>query len=122
MDVYAFGVLLWEILARQIPFYMVDLYDLYDRVRAGDRPRIASAACSRQCSQLITAAWSQRSEDRPTFTEIVDQLLEIYDQTVDSKHTAVSKQPINWLSFRGAMLCVCVQSVGGDALDSIMGK
>jgi serine/threonine protein kinase len=57
VDVYAFGILLWEILARQVPFYMVELYDLYDRVKAGDRPRLSSAACSRQCSNLISDCW-----------------------------------------------------------------
>ena len=57
VDVYAFAILLWEICARQVPFYMVEIFDIYDRVKAGDRPRLSSAACSRKCSQLITRGW-----------------------------------------------------------------
>ncbi len=57
VDVYAFGILLWEILALEIPFYMLDITDIRQRVVAGGRPRIPSYGVSQRSNQLISKCW-----------------------------------------------------------------
>lgn len=57
VDVYAFGVLMWELFTSDIPFYMVDVSDVRRRVVSGDRPKLPSSGLPSSCSRLITQAW-----------------------------------------------------------------
>lgn len=101
VDVYAFAILFWEILSGEVPFYMQEIMDIRQKVMGGSRPRIP-ATISPRCSRLIQRAWEQNGRERPDFTEIVDELLDISDSLPDSKHT---------------------EDVGGvDALDSLLHK
>lgn len=56
VDVYSFGIMFWEMLCEQVPFYMVEIADIRDRVLAGSRPRIPASIPSR-CARLITDCW-----------------------------------------------------------------
>lgn len=103
VDTYAFGVMMWEMFVREIPFYMVSVSDIRERVCDGQRPRIPSYGIPPRCVNLINRCWAQRSEDRPDFTQIVDELLEILDEIPETQHTEVLGE-------------------GGDALDSLLRK
>eukprot|EP01038_Epipyxis_sp_PR26KG_P004553 gene4553-6425_t len=85
VDVYAFGVLLWEILANEVPFYNVSISDIRQRVVSGNRPRLGGLNSS--CSRLISQCWDQSPDNRPSFTEVVDELLRIFDEIPQNKHT-----------------------------------
>lgn len=106
VDVYAFGVLFNEILDEEIPFNGTQIPDIRDRVVRGDRPHSSpSHMPSPQCNDIILRAWSQNPDDRPDFTQVVDGLLDVYDNLPAQRHLD------------------SLQSAGdGDALDSIMGK
>ena len=56
VDVYAFGLLLWEILSKEVPFKMLDATEIRRRVTAGERPRLQSYGSSKITS-LITSSW-----------------------------------------------------------------
>ena len=86
VDTYAFGILMWEIFAREIPHYMVDVVDIRDRIIRGNRPRIPSIGIRPRCSDLINRCWHHQSSERPDFTSIVDDLLEIFDEIPESTH------------------------------------
>jgi len=56
VDVYAFGVLLWELFAMELPFKMLDVQEIRRRVCNGERPRIPSY-CSPRVTRLIERCW-----------------------------------------------------------------
>ena len=57
VDVYSFGILLWEIVAQSIPFNMMGPQDIRNRVVAGERLRIPSLGCHPRYSTLINNCW-----------------------------------------------------------------
>lgn len=57
VDVYAFGILLWELMALEMPFYGVDIPEIRSRVVQGTRPRIPSYGVPPRCVALIQRCW-----------------------------------------------------------------
>ena len=103
VDSYAFGVLLGELHTKEIPFNMINVMDIRDRVINGDRPRAPTFGCSPRMIKLIKECWAQDSADRPDFTTIVDELIEVSDSIQEYKATE---------GLGG----------GGDALDGLLAK
>lgn len=87
VDVYAFGILLWEIFAEEIPFNRCDVPEIRNRVLAGKRPAIPSYGFPNRVAALITRCWDQDSLERPNFTEVVDELFELEKTVQDTRHT-----------------------------------
>ena len=78
--------------------------DIRDRVVNGDRPRAPTFGCSPRIIKLIKECWAQDSTDRPDFTTIVDELIEVGDSIQEYKATEG------------------LGDGGGDALDGLLGK
>ena len=57
VDVYAFAVLLNELYSGRVPFYMMDVNDLRERVVAGDRPALPMFGCPQRILRIITRCW-----------------------------------------------------------------
>ncbi|XP_056644592.1 platelet-derived growth factor receptor alpha isoform X1 [Diorhabda sublineata] len=73
-DVWSFGVVLWEIgTLGGFPYSKTHnnliLYELKQGKRL-ERPKI----CTDELYKLMMDCWSEKPEDRPTFSEIIDQL------------------------------------------------
>ncbi|KAE9049538.1 hypothetical protein PR001_g3220 [Phytophthora rubi] len=49
VDVFMFGILLWEIFSRDIPFRGYDVSDIKRRVLAGERFRVPTVDCPHEC-------------------------------------------------------------------------
>lgn len=79
VDVYAFGVLLNELFTGEVPFFGIDLMTIRERCISGERPHMPSYGIPPKVQCLIVQCWSQNSEDRPGYCDVVDDLLEIYD-------------------------------------------
>ena len=86
VDTFAFGVLMWEIFAKEVPHYMCDVNDIRDKVVRGIRQRIPSIGVPPRCNDMVTKCWHQQASERPDFTTIVDELLEIFDEIPESTH------------------------------------
>lgn len=76
-DVYPYGVMLWELIARQHPydeFKFAWTTDLEAAIKSGTRPTIP-ADCPPRYAQLIRSCWATDPKDRPSFRTILDSLL-----------------------------------------------
>ena len=76
-DIYALGVLFWEMLTGQIPWSGVSLPDVYVRVCVrGDRPAPAldDISVSKSVRRLVERCWSQNPLKRPSARSIVAKL------------------------------------------------
>jgi len=69
VDVYSFGISLWEIFTQQQPWENVIAWDIPDRVQSGERPTIPDDL-SDSMTQLIRDCWTGLPDKRPTFDEI----------------------------------------------------
>lgn len=75
-DVYAFGILLYEIVTNLTPFADIDnQIVLAMKVSNGNRPEFKTPI-NESYRRLIESCWSQNPEDRPTFDDIVRELIE----------------------------------------------
>ena len=72
-DVYAFSLILYEMLTNNKPFDLSESELIKNVVELGKRPELKSdiPLCYRQ---LIQKCWSQDPRQRPTFNEIVEEL------------------------------------------------
>ncbi|KAF0710134.1 Aste57867_5585 [Aphanomyces stellatus] len=101
VDVYMFGVLLWEMFARDVPFRGYDIDDIQRKVLNGDRPAIPTIDCPPACQDLIRQCWSGDPTRRPSF-DVIERTL----QHVDVRATVQAVDNI----------------VEEDALDSLLSK
>ncbi|CAA7033078.1 unnamed protein product [Microthlaspi erraticum] len=74
VDVYSFGIVLWELLTGMVPFQnMTAVQAAFAVVNRGVRPAIPSD-CLPVLSNILTRCWDANPEVRPPFTEIVMML------------------------------------------------
>ena len=70
-DVYSFGMVLWEIFVRKLPFGRVNLGAIiYNVVRNHARPLVPKRVPD-DIRALMTACWGAAPDSRPTFAELV---------------------------------------------------
>lgn len=73
VDVFAFGVLLNEMWAREVPWDGYLPFDIKEKVVAGERPPTPKAM-PLQCESLLKKLWHKSSSLRPTFAEAIPLL------------------------------------------------
>lgn len=70
VDVYAYGILLWEIVAEDVPFRGFNSVQIAIQVaERNSRPRIPES-CPKKLKQLIELCWHRDPERRPSFKQI----------------------------------------------------
>jgi serine/threonine protein kinase len=75
VDVYAFGVLVYEIMTGEEPYKELrGPLAIHKAVRAGRRPPIPNSL-PKDLRQLIERCWAQEPKDRPPFDEIIEIFL-----------------------------------------------
>lgn len=72
-DVYSYGVMVWEIAARKIPFQGVKAAVATVRISQGTRETIP-ADCPLPLKTVITRCWDGDPAKRPTLTEVITSL------------------------------------------------
>ena len=72
-DVYAFALIVYEILTAKIPYEEDEMLQLIMKVANGVRPPF-DVPIDEPYQNLIERCWSQDPKDRPTFAQIVEEL------------------------------------------------
>jgi len=72
-DVFSYGVILYEIAARKLPFQDVPAENVRALWKKGDRPPIPDDTPP-EFEKLIKMCWDQRPRSRPTFPDIIQYL------------------------------------------------
>ncbi|KAG9455116.1 hypothetical protein H6P81_008020 [Aristolochia fimbriata] len=111
VDVYSFGIVLWELTTALVPFQgMTPVQAAYAVSEKNARPPLADN-CSPLLASLIKRCWSAKPSRRPDFSYIVS-VLEKYDQSIKdgrphASHPGLSSQNVLLGRFKN---CVPVSS------------
>eukprot|EP00118_Oscarella_pearsei_P013488 m.108559 g.108559 ORF g.108559 m.108559 type:complete len:359 (+) comp37314_c0_seq3:164-1240(+) len=74
-DVYAFGVVLYEVGSRKMPYDdQPDVQSVFNAVERGKRPKLDENFSPKEFCQLAAKCWAQRKETRPRFSTVTIQL------------------------------------------------
>lgn len=105
-DVYATGIVFWEIASRKLPYAIAENQEqIKDYVKEGNRETMP-AGTPAPFAALMTRCWAQRAEDRPNMNEVARDLRELRTSgsasekaspaksaAVDSGYAAFSRRP-----------------------------
>jgi len=72
-DVYSFGVILWELVSREIPYSKTESFTIIMDVIKGKR-LVVPRDCPTELKRLITACWSPKPKHRPSISNIIQTL------------------------------------------------
>jgi len=72
VDVFAFGTMMWEVMANDIPFANLDPADIRERVVEGRM--LEMPAVPKEMQQLIRGCWTLDYKVRPLMSEVLKQL------------------------------------------------
>ncbi|GJQ14531.1 hypothetical protein GpartN1_g6322.t1 [Galdieria partita] len=73
-DVYSFGIILWEMVAKQLPYYGIQPMQVAVAVLSKQMRPPLPPNCPAPLSQLIQLCWHQDPNRRPSFPEIMKLL------------------------------------------------
>eukprot|EP00903_Cladosiphon_okamuranus_P020598 g18908.t1 len=95
VDVYAFGLLLWEMLEDRRVFDGMGVTDFYERVvNAGARPNL-DQAWPQDLRKLISQCWHADVDRRPNFRTIAERLRTLYNVEKHSSKLCMSALNLN---------------------------
>ncbi|CAF3320124.1 unnamed protein product [Rotaria socialis] len=73
-DVWSFGVLLWECLTGEVPYKGFDQMQVAFGIATNKYSLPIPSTCPEEFSQLMTNCWKVSPHDRPTFSELLEQI------------------------------------------------
>lgn len=85
-DVYSFGICLWQLMMREVPFAGMTPIQAAFQVAQGARPPIRESIPG-PLRDIITSCWQQDSQKRPSFTYLTMTLCSLLNSTNAASQT-----------------------------------
>jgi len=106
VDVFSFGFLLWELTSRELPWKGVGgLYLIEDKIKKGERLPLSP---NNQFAAAIQKSWQQKADERPTFSELYDELFQNSKNITDTEAEVLKifkeKNEIPWNDFKNGLI------------------
>ena len=78
-DVYSYGIVVWEVIAREVPYNGINPMTIPMRVIKGERPNLGQipSTCPESLKTLVRMCWDPTPAKRPDFNKVLDILEEI---------------------------------------------
>lgn len=92
-DVYSYGILLWEMLEGTAPYPCKNHGEIILGVTKGLRPKIPGSF-PQDYAQLVEHCWHQDYQQRPSLSEIVRRLKDMFVACQETKEALVKMQGI----------------------------
>ena len=73
-DVYAFALLLWELMHERRAFEELTAHEAFMSARKGIRPELSKTSKGDGIQTLTVECWAQRPEDRPSMSTVLERL------------------------------------------------
>ena len=94
VDVYSFGIMLWQMAKDKVPFQGMTKQDFMENVVMGDlRPKL-DKSWPRGFSNLLTNCWQRNSGSRPSFTMIIQDLDSLIDEETNLNRSSFSNRSV----------------------------
>eukprot|EP00939_MAST-03C_sp_MAST-3C-sp1_P005037 g5037.t1 len=117
-DIYAYGVLMWEVLAQRKPWAGLDVNTIAKKVTSGERPSKDNVAYlkddNRECTtfdsivddygDLMNTCWHMRASERPTCDVVLRRMVELRDTCLDVRKRLRSSKNRRQSMFLKAMM------------------
>jgi len=86
IDVYSFGIIMWQIMKGKVPYETMSKKAYINRIVLGkERPKLEST-WSQRMKRLMQQCWSDDSDRRPTFQQILVELNTLIRREEESRH------------------------------------
>jgi hypothetical protein len=91
-DVFAFGVLLFEIFKREAPWSGVYNLDVAFKIRTGERMDVSSRKIPSEIATLMKECWAHAAKERPSMEKVQTVLHDCLREDYSSESSSVSSQ------------------------------
>jgi len=98
VDVYSYGMIMWELLTREMPWSDPKLvFRIAEKVIGGERPIIPDD-CPTKWKELMTACWDGDAGKRPTFPNVVKLLQDMKSELAPDLPASPTRRKSSTLS------------------------
>jgi len=88
IDVYSFGIIMWQVYTREKPYMdEKDIFSIEAKVLSGLRPLIPTQIPNNHTEyfQLLTECWQDSHGNRPSFSVIIERFRNILDEYIQNE-------------------------------------
>ncbi|KAI6240861.1 SH3 domain protein [Aphelenchoides fujianensis] len=117
-DVWAFGVVIWELVTNQIPHQEFEGHLLHAAIGGQNvTPKIPDD-CPKYLEDIMRACWQIEPKDRPTFTQLTKMLANVQNNPVDNVKRPNNRDSLKRIQHRREDIRELEEMIQRNAIDT----